>query len=231
MVYEIGLETGSSAGSLAWVLNHPGCFASGAEGDAALANLPTEIAAYWDWIAGHDDRATPSAEEIQIRIVDTWVDYLVNEDFERVSEGGYEVSAWFLHDWKPLTGEEIDRGLQLLSWSRTDLLSTVAGLSQEALEVKQAGERWNIKGILRHLGGAEWWYLDRLGLAFPQREVPRDPFERLEVVRARLEHKLPELEGASQVVGVDAELWSPRKLLRRALWHERDHTGHIRKLL
>jgi hypothetical protein len=32
-------------------------------------------------------------------------------------------------------------------------------------------------------------------------------------------------------MGTDGEFWSPRKLLRRAVWHERDHTGHIRKLL
>jgi hypothetical protein len=34
-----------------------------------------------------------------------------------------------------------------------------------------------------------------------------------------------------QVTGVDGELWSPRKVLRRALWHERDHTDHLRKVL
>ena len=30
---------------------------------------------------------------------------------------------------------------------------------------------------------------------------------------------------------MDGEIWSPRKLLRRALWHELDHIGHIYKLL
>ena len=42
---------------------------------------------------------------------------------------------------------------------------------------------------------------------------------------------LPKLNGVKQVVGVDGEFWSPRKMLRRALWHERDHTEHIRKLI
>lgn len=231
MLCEVGLETGSSEGSLAWVLNHPSCFAAGANANEALANLPDAITAYHAWLGKHDDRPSASVGEIEIRVVDTWVDYRVNEAFERVEQGGYEVSAWFLHDWKPLTGAEIARARQLLEWSRADLLSTVEGLSQETLEVKQPGERWNIKGILRHVGGAEWWYLDRLGLAFPQRELPRDPFERLGVVRAHLLEQLPELEGSQQVVGVDAELWSPRKLLRRTLWHERDHTAHIRKLI
>jgi hypothetical protein len=32
------------------------------------------------------------------------------------------------------------------------------------------------------------------------------------------------------VVGLEGEFWSPRKLLRRAVWHERDHSQHIRQL-
>lgn len=31
--------------------------------------------------------------------------------------------------------------------------------------------------------------------------------------------------------GENGEFWSPRKLLRRAIWHERDHTNHILQLL
>ena len=42
---------------------------------------------------------------------------------------------------------------------------------------------------------------------------------------------LPGLEASDKVISVDEEFWSPRKVLRRALWHERDHTAHINKLL
>jgi hypothetical protein len=42
---------------------------------------------------------------------------------------------------------------------------------------------------------------------------------------------LPALKAVNRVAGMDGELWSPRKVLRRALWHERDHMEHIRKLL
>jgi hypothetical protein len=34
-----------------------------------------------------------------------------------------------------------------------------------------------------------------------------------------------------RVVGKEGELWSPRKVVRRMLWHERDHIEHIQKLL
>ena len=54
---------------------------------------------------------------------------------------------------------------------------------------------------------------------------------RLRKVRRHLIATLRTLDGAKKVVAVDGEFWSPRKLLRKALWHERDHTEHIRKLL
>ena len=57
------------------------------------------------------------------------------------------------------------------------------------------------------------------------------PLERLETTRAHFNTLLPKLEGVHKVVGWEGELWSPRKMLRRTLWHERDHTEHIRKLL
>jgi hypothetical protein len=49
-------------------------------------------------------------------------------------------------------------------------------------------------------------------------------------VRARLVDVLPGLSGDEQVVARQGELWSPRKLARRALWHERDHAAHIRQV-
>ncbi|MDW8214000.1 MAG: hypothetical protein RMJ55_10615 [Roseiflexaceae bacterium] len=33
------------------------------------------------------------------------------------------------------------------------------------------------------------------------------------------------------VAGQGGEVWSARKVVRRALWHERDHTQHIARLL
>ena len=42
---------------------------------------------------------------------------------------------------------------------------------------------------------------------------------------------LPKLVGVNKVLGLGRELWSPRKALRRALGHERDHTEHIRRLI
>lgn len=230
MVFRIGIENNMDGRSLAWFLEYPGCFAYGQDGDCALRAAPAAVREYIRWLAGHTPESWFPEDAAEIRLEETWECFYVDEQFERQAEG-YEVGAWFLNDWKPLTPADIERGLQILSWSRADLLETLAGLSAATLERQYPGERWNIAGIARHIGGAEWWYLERLGLAFPQEQLPRDPFERLEKVRQWLVDTLPTLAGSRQVTGVDAEFWSPRKLLRRATWHERDHVEHIRKLL
>jgi hypothetical protein len=230
MIFKIGLENGDENRSIAWVLGHPGCFAYGPDPGTALAEAPQAIRDYHDWICKHQGECWFDIDEIQIEHAETWEVYAVSVDYERV-EDGYSVNAWFQHDWKPLTAEEIERGLKLLDWSRADLLETAKDLDQGALNRPYPGERWNIEGILKHIAGAEWWYLDRLEMAFPRRVLHDSIFERLEKVRAHLNDLLPGLAGSTLVRGIEAEFWSPRKLLRRAVWHERDHTRHIRKLL
>jgi uncharacterized damage-inducible protein DinB len=131
-----------------------------------------------------------------------------------------------------LTRSEGQWATQMLAWTRQDLLDLARDLSPTQLERSYPGERWNIAGILRHVATAEWWYLERLDMAgLDRKEIAADPFEALKQVRTRLAEALPNLEGMSKVVGKDGEFWSPRKVVRRALWHERDHTFHILKLL
>jgi len=230
MLYRVGIENNVEGRSMAWALDHPGCYSYGLDGERALAGLPDAIWDYQAWIQARSAGGGWIEDgEIEFYLDGTWDVYALDESFDLAAEG-YEVNAWFLHDWKPLTDEEVWRGLKVLEWSRVDLLETVEGLSLSAQQAERLGEKWSIAGILKHVGGSEWWYLDRLGLAFPKAELPADPFERLDKVRRRLNQVLPELAGSRQVRGVGGEFWSPRKLLRRAAWHERDHTTHIRKL-
>ena len=230
MLLRTGVENNMEGRSIAWALEHPGCFAYGVDGEAALEALPAAWHSYTAWIAAHAVQSWLPDEPAEVHLEETWDGYTIDEQFEHAGQG-YEVNAWFLHDWKPLTQVEIERGLQVLSWSRSGLLATVAGLGEDKLNLSYPGERWSIAGILKHIAGAEWWYLDRLGLAFPRNEVPEQPFERLEKVRGHFTQLLPALANGSQVVGVSGEFWSPRKILRRAAWHELDHIEHIRKLL
>ncbi len=229
-MFQIGLENNTEGRSQAWVLGHPGCFAYGADGAAALQAIPQVIRDYREWISAHTSNNWLTGTEIEFHLDETWECYTIDDKYELADEG-YEVNAWFRHDWVPLSVEDIDRGLLLLKWGRQALLNTVGDLSLEILNRTYLGERWSISGILNHIGGAEWWYLDRLGLTFPRSEVPDAPFQRLELVRSYLVDILTGLAGSTQVVGISGEFWSPRKLLRRSVWHEYDHLAHIRKLL
>jgi hypothetical protein len=71
-----------------------------------------------------------------------------------------------------------------------------------------------------------------LGLVSESREdMPKDAITRLAWVREKLMAALPALAGKDLVLGKEGEFWSPRKLLRRTLWHEIDHQRHILKLI
>ncbi len=233
MIFCIGIENNNDDRTIAWALDHPGCFAYGQNSEEAQKNLSRAAYDYVAWIARRGESWLD--DKVEIIVEEMFDAYFINQAFERVERGKdtYMVESFFVHDWKPLVPHEIEDALKLLAWSRADLLNIVKGLSAEKLEQTYPDERWNINGILKHIGGAEWWYQERIGYPFPEDEenVPTDPFERLAVVRNHFNSLLPTLDGVNKVVGLEGEIWSPRKVLRRALWHERDHTEHIRKLV
>lgn len=234
MIFQTGIENSNEGRSIAWALEHPGCFAYGIKGSAAALNLEGALVKYAGWILHHDRNTwlNFAEQDIEIVINGIWDVYYIDDALDKTSEAdGYSVDSFFPYDWKPLTAIEIKHALDMLTWSREDLLKSVHGLGEAKLNQMYTGERWSINGILGHVGGAEWWYMDRLGLAFPRPEVPEEPLARLEKVRKHFNSVLLKMDGVNQVVGAHGEIWSPRKVLRRALWHERDHVDHIHKLV
>lgn len=232
MRINVGVEKYPGGRSIAWALDYPGCFANGSSDSEAIIRLPDALLRYKDWINSHvTDSWMKDLGDFSVHLADTFEVYSIDAQYE-LTASGYEVNAWFRHDWKPFTDEDIHRGLLTLQWSRIDLLELTAGLSPEQLNQKFEGERWSILGVLNHVANAEHWYLDRLSLAHTERKnLPSDVYERLLVVREQLNRVLPTLAGSTMVVGVDGEFWSPRKVLRRAAWHEIDHIEHIFKLI
>lgn len=235
MILGIGLEIEMDGRALAWALDFPGCFAVGADAAAALGRAPQAFIKYQDWMERHTAAAwVAGVGDFDVRLVETFDVYAVDPDTLQIAPNtGIDVNAWFRHDWQPLSELEVQRGLQLLAWSRADLLAAVQSVPPERLDARYPDQRWSIRGVLGHIADAEHWYLDRLGLAgAPGRPaLPPASWERLVEVRGLLQAALPNLVGSHQVLGIDGEFWSPRKLLRRALWHELDHIGHIYQLL
>lgn len=217
MVYRVNLEE-LEGQWIAHVADLPGCFAVGRTFSAALAQTSTAIANYLAWLHTHGEAIDPHEVTPELGEVHrAWS-----------TPGGGEANAFFATDRVPLTMGEITRLSQLLEWTRADLLAVVQEV--KPAELTQAVEnQWAIRDILNHLGRGERWYLDRLDLAGDS--PPPEVMEQLRVVRARLQRLMPSFANVDRVVVKDLELWSPRKLLRRALWHERDHTAHIRQFL
>lgn len=191
----------------------PRCFGRGRTEEEATSNLPDRIAAHLDWLGTHGEEVSDARVEFDVTERYT----PPKEQLEgSLTEDVYVVNAFFDDDARPLASEEVEAAVRLLSRSRTELT--------KALEVRPLDK---VAPILDHIGWAEWWYWDRLEAAFPREQVPDDPIEKLERTRRHTIENLPSLVGRAGVSEKRGELWSPRKLLRRTLWHEADHTEQI----
>jgi len=212
---------------VAWALDLPACFSSARTEAEAIAKAPQCIVAYFSWLTNQDSSMPTISGPFEIEIIETFHSFASQENPD------YLVNAFFEDDRRPLTYWDSEAALRLLLWTRRDLLSALRLATQEHRGKPIAGEiGGSISGILKHIAGAENWYLDQLGLALDQARLPADPLPMLEVVRANTRAQLPKLVGDERVVkGDGGELWSARKMIRRALWHERDHTQHIKRLL
>ncbi|KPL75065.1 DinB family protein [Leptolinea tardivitalis] len=231
MRIEIGLENGYEGKSIAWALDYPGCFAYGSEGAAAILAFPRAFIGYKERVNALAEKSWIDFDDIDIHLAETFECYPVDEKI-LPSAAGRNVTAFWQVDWKPLSKTEIDQGLQVMSWSRRDLVELTQNLPSDLMDREFPGEKWSIRGILDHLASSELWLLDRLNPGVSEsKTLPEETFRRLEATRNIFERSIRNLAGSSQVNGKDGSFWSPRKILRRAAWHEVDHINHILRLI
>lgn len=205
---------------IAHVPDLPGCFATHEQRDQAIDLVPRHVEDYIEWTASHGLRVSGlSGPMVVSEVIRAWP-----------YEEDYEVNAFFAADRPPLLPDELEEYEILLQASRADLDAVLEGLDQGDLEYEVAGERWPILGILDHVALAEQWYFDRMGIGLSTGELPDNPLDRLRRVRENSLARLPDLGRRQGVVTLSGETWSARKVMRRTLWHERDHTDHIGKL-
>jgi hypothetical protein len=233
MLVKVAIENNNEHRSIAWALDYPGCFAYGANETEALIRIPQALVKFKDWLEGYTNNSwLTDLDNIDIRLVETIEAHHLNNNYEPYADGEYEVSAWFHHDWLPLSEVEIQQGLQVIRWAHNDLNELVASLSEQKLDLKLPEQSWSIRGILRHVADAEWWYMERLALIKIKRdELPENVFERMEFTLGQLTSTLSTLADLEEVRGREGEFWSPRKILRRSCWHALDHSQHIHSLI
>jgi predicted RNase H-like HicB family nuclease len=132
----------------------------------------------------------------------------------------------FPSDYNPLMPNETEQLVQWMEVSRDEMLETVAGLPPAALDWKPNPNIYSIREILNHIANADWWYVQRLKF------WPNDVYQRLAATRDLLSASLRSLndDDRGRVTVHYGEEWTPRKVARRALEHEREHLIQIREL-
>jgi hypothetical protein len=233
MQIKVAIENNMEGRSIAWLLDYPGCFAYGSEEAEALIRVPQALIAFKGWLEGYTNHSWLSdLGDFDIRLVETFRAYKVDDRLQPDEKGDLEINAWFHYDWLPLTAEEMRRGLQVVEWAHNDLLEMTVGLSNDVLDRTYPDQRWSIRGIVEHVANAEWWYLSRLGLANgDSASLPEEMNTRVQATLDNMHSAMPGTIGKEIVRGVAGEIWSPRKIIRRACWHALDHCQHIHQLI
>jgi len=227
MLFRLAAEDMETDRWIAWAVDLPGCFSPAWTESEAIAKAPEHIAAYFSWLKSHDDSLAAPAGRFEVQVAETF------RSFPSPGRPDYIVNAFFEHDRRPLTYWDVDVALQLLTWTREDLLAVIRGATEEMLTAPLPREiGGSVAGVLRHVAGAENWYLEQMGMGVGRDRLPEDPLSMLKTVRINTRTRLPELVEDSRVLkGDGGELWSGRKVVRRTLWHERAHTRHVGRLL
>lgn len=224
--------TGNEVGWVAWCLDVQG-FATWAETEGeVLARVPGKLEAHKAWLARHGLVGVAASSEASngaasgVEVVDT--------------ARGNEVL--FLPDCEPCEVSEIELTLRLLSASRADLVQTVEGLPEQALDWDppyRAFLDWatwrSVRQILAHVANCEThYYLPAIGgkSQLPAASPEGDWHQFLAAHRAQTVSFLEQLkesrDRARVIVG--GEAWSVRKVLRRLVWHELLHWKSIRRI-
>lgn len=198
---------------LASVAALPGCIASGASRDEAVANARSGFVAYLELLAarGISTDRWKDLDPAAFAVEDGPLTGILPEDLGTLDE--HEMRD-FLHQVEAL---------------RSATLSLVRGTTPDELERRPTESTWSVREALEHVMTAEVTLLSRLE-RWPQDDgslptfqaVHRMAFQRFAVMD-------PEDTAIDHTVM--GRRFSTRKVMRRILEHEFEHQQHIREIL
>ena len=240
------IEVDPSGVTMGHVLGLPGCITLEPSSDAATAALHDAVRDYGAWLQRHGERPDFDAGE----------GVAVVERIARGPYGSGGEMALFAVDREPVSDADITRTLILLEYTRADFLSAWEALPAAARTWHPDPDARIPLEIVEHVRNADWWYFNRIRedldeptidpdiqvhhhvyrVEFAGRTEHFDLLASLHAVRAWLREELPTLtaEEREQVFTPRAhptdnpnEQWTARKMLRRMLEHEREHTANL----
>jgi predicted RNase H-like HicB family nuclease len=203
-----------------------GCFSSGRTEEDAVAQAGRRVRQYFEWLGKKDGNPAPFEDSVQVVIAERI------ETYPWPKDSALSVHAFFEDDARPLRPWDLDIADRLLDWSREDFLRLTELLLPDSLSHLENAPHWKtLDGLFGHIWETENQILKHMGIVVDPSEMPGDAVGRLQVVRAKFCAALPQWAEADIITEEFGEKWSPRKALRRALWHERDHTWQLEGLI
>jgi predicted RNase H-like HicB family nuclease/uncharacterized damage-inducible protein DinB len=195
-------------GPVAHVPALPGASAQGKTVEEAKENIRAAIEEYLSMLRDVGEAVPKASEEIHL-------------DFQEVG------TSTFLTDYDALHRNEMETLFRWMAVARQELMDLVKSLPEEAFDWGASDETHSVRDILCHVAEADLWYTDRL------KQWPEAPLFRLAATRGVALERLRALseEERARVTVHEGEEWTPRKVVRRMLEHEREHIAQLRELI
>lgn len=227
VTHDAYLEVAQSGKWTAYILDLPGCFAYGSDEQQALTALTNAIPAYYAWLRAHDDYTPEVRGPWRVVPRETVRAHLLGE---------HEVGALFACEEQPTDDEELDWRLALLEWAYADLEALLRRMPAAAMEVQSPAGGWSLRQIVDHVAQAQLRYVAHLEEPFTPpsiEQMPGPSVERLRQVHAACVARLRATTDLqrTRVLEERGERWSLRKVLRRSIWHVRDHTAQVERVV
>jgi predicted RNase H-like HicB family nuclease/uncharacterized damage-inducible protein DinB len=210
--YLVYIETkgdlNTQKGPTAHVPSLPGASARGQTVEEAKQNVRTAIIEYLRLLRNVGEPVPRAGEGIHL-------------EFEEVN------TTTFLTDYDTLRPNEMETLLRWMAISRQELMDIVKNLPEAAYNWTPPGESQTLREIIWHIAEADLRYTDRLT------QWPETPMYRLAATRGVALERLRGLtaEELASVTVHEGEEWTPRKIIRRMLEHEREHLALLKQWL
>jgi len=218
------------------ILELPGCFLRASSHAEVIHRLPQVIMDYLRWHYLHGGAIPKITNDFGFE---------VTEEFNNIGpfDPG-DAAALFTPEYQPITLEEMEPFFSAMAYSRSDLLDLVNEIPDELLDWQPEPGVFSMRRILRHIGNAEEWYVSRI--LTPDKlpdewandeNLPTDQFLEMERRTALVcLQNLTDTQRSSifhpvHFTSHPTEAWALRKVLRRFIEHEREHTAQIINIL
>jgi len=181
MKINVCLEAGRD-GVGAFVPDCPGCWVFGRTSESALKKVEAAVAEWFEWLRRHGETVNVKTSEIEIV-----VDELLHVTYNPVEAGKPEPLFW--SEVLPIGSRDIERTIQLMNYSRGDLIELTSTLDGKTLDWQPPEKPRTIRNCLNHIGIVEWWYITRLDIDLAE-DMPEDVFELLRYTWETVLHSL-----------------------------------------